>query len=422
VFTEAIKDQIGFQVEAYIDWLSSFGGEQDGCVTRLLYTEEWKQAHQALALKMAECGLLVYDDRVGNLFGRLEGTLPEAPTILTGSHIDTVKQGGKYDGAYGIIAGIIALEFLSKTYGSPKRPLEVVALCEEEGSRFPLTFWGSGNITGHHHFHKIAGLKDANDIRFEDAMFQAGFGQLIQKDCTRTDIAAFIELHIEQGVVLERQGVKLGIVESIVGQKRYTFIIDGEANHAGTTPMRMRRDALTGAAEMIKQLEKSALRYNDQLVATVGFIEAIPNATNVIPGRVIFTVDVRHANEKLLNQFTIGMISRFHEIAASRQLNLVVQQRLDEAPAHLDVGLTEKLESVCQSQGVSYQRMISGAGHDSQIFQPFCPTAMLFVPSQNGISHSPLEFTSPEDLTNGILVLIELLYHLGYEENSDENL
>jgi allantoate deiminase len=420
VFTEihkkAIKDQIVLQVKAYIDWLGSFGGEQDGGVTRLLYTEAWKQAHQALALKMAEGGLQVYDDRVGNLYGRVEGTIPHAQTILTGSHIDTVKNGGKYDGAYGIVAGLIALEYLSKTYGSPKRPLEVVALCEEEGSRFPLSFWGSGNITGLHHMHKIAGLKDANDICFEDAMFQAGFGQLIQQDCTRTDIAAYIELHIEQGVVLERQGIKLGIVESIVGQKRYTFIIDGEANHAGTTPMRMRRDALTGAAEMIQQLEKSALRYNDQLVATVGFIEAIPNATNVIPGRAIFTVDVRHANEKLLNQFTIGMISRFHEIAASRQLNLEVQQWMDEAPVHLDAGLTEKLESVCQSQGVSYQRMISGAGHDSQIFQTICPTAMLFVPSQNGISHSPLEFTSPEDLTNGILVLIELLYQLGYEE------
>jgi allantoate deiminase len=426
VFTEdqkaEINNQLIIQAETYINWLGSFGGEQNGGVTRLLYTPEWKQAQQALALKMVECGLQVYDDRVGNLFGRLEGSLPNAQTILTGSHIDTVKNGGKYDGAYGIIAGIIALDFLNKTYGNPIRPLEVVALCEEEGSRFPLTFWGSGNITGHHYMHKIDGMKDVNDIRFEDAMFQAGFGQLAQKDSIRLDIAAFIELHIEQGVVLERQGVKLGIVESIVGQKRYTFIVDGEAGHSGTTPMHMRKDALTGVAAMIKQLEKSALRYHDQLVATVGFIEAIPNASNVIPGRVIFTVDVRHTNQKLLNQFTIGMISRFHEIAAARQLNLVVQMWMDVAPTHLDDILTKWLENVCQSQGVSYQRMISGAGHDSQIFQPLCPTAMLFVPSRNGVSHSPLEYTSPDDLATGIMVLIELLYHLGYEESSDEKL
>jgi allantoate deiminase len=422
VIAEAIKIQITSLVKEHIEWLGSFGGLKDGGVTRLLYTEEWKLAREALGLKMAENGLQVYDDRVGNLFGRLEGTQPNSQTILTGSHIDTVINGGKYDGAFGIIAGILALQYLVKAYGKPKRSLEVVALCEEEGSRFPLTFWGSGNITGHHHLQKIARIKDTNDIFFEEAMHQAGYGQMSQKDCIRMDIAAFIELHIEQGVVLERGGIKLGVVDSIAGQKRFTFIIDGEAGHAGTTPMRMRKDALSGVAEMILQLEKSVQRYDEQLVATVGFIEAVPNVTNVIPGRVIFTVDVRHANENILNQFSIGMVSRFHEIADSRQLHLSVDQWMDEAPVHLDIALTKKLENACRTQGISYQRIVSGAGHDSQIFQPFCPTAMLFVPSQAGISHSPLEYTSPEDLTNGIVVLIQLLYHLGYEENLDENL
>jgi allantoate deiminase len=422
VIAEAIKIQIASIVQEHIEWLGSFGGLKEGGVTRLLYTEEWKLAREALELKMAEYGLQVYDDRVGNLFGRLEGTEPYAKTILTGSHIDTVINGGKYDGAFGIIAGILALQYLAKAYGRPKRSLEVVALCEEEGSRFPLTFWGSGNITGHHRLQKIARIKDANDIFFEEAMHQAGFGQIDQKDSFRMDIAAFIELHIEQGIVLEREGIKLGVVDSIAGQKRFTFTIDGEAGHAGTTPMRMRKDALSGVAEMLLQLEKSVQRYDEQLVATVGYIEAVPNVSNVIPGRVIFTVDVRHANENILNQFSIGMVSRFHEIADSRQLHLAVDQWMDEAPVHLDIALTKKLENVCRSQGISYQRMVSGAGHDSQIFQPYCPTAMLFVPSQAGISHSPLEYTSPEDLTNGIAVLIQLLYHLGYEENLDENL
>jgi allantoate deiminase len=316
---------------------------------------------------------------------------------------------------------MIALPFLYENYGSPKRSLEVVALCEEEGSRFPLTYWGSGNITGHHHMDKIAGMKDAKGILFEEAMFQAGFGQASQKDCVRTDIAAFIELHIEQGIVLERHGIKVGIVDSIVGQKRFTFTIEGEAGHAGTTPMNMRKDALTGAAEMIIQLEKSVPRYDEKLVATVGFIETTPNASNVIPGKVSFTVDVRHADVHLLNQFCIGMVGRFHEIAAARQLHLEVEQWMDEAPVHLDIHLSNKLESICQSHKISYLKMNSGAGHDSQIFQPFCPTALLFVPSFRGISHSPMEYTSPEDLTHGILVLIQLLYHLGYEESSNEN-
>jgi allantoate deiminase len=417
-----LKRDLAAEAVKLIDWLAAFGGDSHDGVTRLLYTQKWRAGQQAVAAKMKEYGLDVYDDRVGNVFGRLEGTLPDGKTILTGSHLDTVNNGGKYDGAYGIVAGIIALFYLLKTFGSPKRSLEVVALCEEEGSRFPLTYWGSGNLTGHHNLEKIKGMKDADGILFMEAMTESGYGDPSLKTTHRNDIAAFIELHIEQGIVLERRGSRLGIVEAIVGQKRFTFTVTGEAGHAGTTPMTLRKDAMAGAAEMILQLEKTALRADEPLVATVGRITAEPNAANVIPGKVTFTVDARHTEENELNQFCIGMVNRFHEIAASRELHLGCHQWMDEKPVQLNYNLTEKLEQICQIHNISHQRMVSGAGHDSQIFQPHCPTALLFVPSHRGISHSPLEYTSPENMADGILVLIDLLYLLGYEETFDENL
>jgi allantoate deiminase len=417
-----LKRDLAAGAAKLIEWLAVFGRDSHDGVTRLLYTQEWRAGQLAVATKMKEYGLYVYDDQVGNVFGRLEGTLPDNKTILTGSHLDTVNNGGKYDGAYGIIAGMIALDYLLQTYGSPKRSLEVVALCEEEGSRFPLTFWGSGNITGHHDIEQIKGMKDADGILFMEAMKESGYGDPSLKPTRRNDIAAFIELHIEQGILLERRGYRLGIVEAIVGQKRFTFTITGETGHAGTTPMTLRKDAMAGASEMILQLEKTALRVDKQLVATVGRITAEPNAANVIPGKVTFTVDARHTVENDLNQFCIGMISRFQEIAATRELHLDCHPWMDEKPVQLNDNLAGKLEQICQNHDISHHRMVSGAGHDSQIFQPHCPTVMLFVPSHRGISHSPLEFTSPESMADGILVLIDLLYQLGYEENFDENL
>jgi allantoate deiminase len=402
--------------EEMIEWLALYGADPEGGVTRLLYTPSWVEAQRALERKMKETGLDVFYDDAGNLFGRLETGSPGAGTIVTGSHIDTVKCGGKYDGAYGIIAGFIALQYLKDNYGSPQRNLEVISLCEEEGSRFPLTYWGSTYVTGMASYQQIENIKDAQGISFKEAMRAAGFGAGSHGVRRRDDIQAFIELHIEQGAILEFEEKSIGIVEQIVGQKRYTVEVSGEANHAGTTLMAWRKDALQTAVQMIHYLMESAGQAGAPLVATVGRLSVEPNIPNVIPDKVAFSVDVRHPSGQVLHQFSEQFLNKFKNMAAEREVGLSIENWMDENPVNMDIVLNEQVEKICRKQGVAYKYMASGAGHDSQIFASLCPTALLFVPSHRGISHSPLEYTSAKDLETGIKVLIELLYNLGYEK------
>ncbi|WP_336785909.1 allantoate deiminase [Paenibacillus sp. MMO-177] len=402
-------------VSRLLDELATFGADEQGGVTRLLYTPEWLQAQLFLAEKMKSLGMEVRFDRVGNLFGRLEGSSKEAPVVLTGSHIDTVRSGGHYDGAYGIAAGIAAVTYLKDTYGQPVNTLEIVSFCEEEGSRFPLTYWGSGNMTGVYDWQSGGIVFDSEGVSLQEAMEAAGFGKPEQDASKREDIGAFVEIHIEQGPVLERQRKRIGIVEAIVGQHRYVVTVRGETNHAGTTPMSMRHDALVGAAEMILQLEADALVFGEPLVATVGRIECIPNTPNVVPGEVSFTVDVRHIDEDVIAKFCDHAIAKFNEIAKWRGLELSIVPWLEARPAPMNKELSDKLERISNDLSLPYRRMVSGAGHDAQMFTANCPTAMLFVPSQSGISHSPQEYTSPEELAEGVSVLAALLYELAYE-------
>lgn len=405
-----------------IDRIASFsdvveGPEGDGRakgVTRLVYSRAWQEAQSCLAKEMEAAGLSVRWDKVGNLIGRLEGSDPNAPVILTGSHIDTVRNGGKLDGAYGIAGGIAALRLLKEARGTPIHPIEVVSFCEEEGSRFPIAYWGSGNVTGQFDWRGGHEYRDTNQTTLASAMEAAGFGREDQPDSLRSDLGAFVELHIEQGVMLERLAKQIGIVEAIVGQRRYGVSLQGSANHAGTTPMPMRVDALAGAAEMIVRLEVLASR-NASLVATVGRMNAVPNTPNVIPGAVEFTVDVRHDNEGTLSWFCDYLFQEYAEIANRRGLTLSVTPWLETKPVPMSRTLAMHTEDVCDALSLSSRRMPSGAGHDAQLFAPLCPTAMIFVPSKGGISHSPDEYTSPQQLADGVSVLASLLYELAYE-------
>ncbi|WP_139991177.1 allantoate deiminase [Paenibacillus paridis] len=403
------------QVMQVLNWLATFSPDEEGGITRLLYTEGWLETQQALQAKMASNGLLTEFDNVGNLFGKLLGENVDAPSIITGSHIDTVVQGGIYDGAYGIAAGLLALEYLQQQYGKPKRTLEIVSLCEEEGSRFPMAYWGSGSIVGKRNFEQIVHLQDSQEVFFADAMHRCGFGEGLARDSRRSDIGAFIEVHIEQGAVLEKEGVAIGIVETIAGQRRLKFEVIGESNHAGTTPMHMRRDALEGVSVMIQALRQEAIRVGAPLVATVGRLQVQPNVPNVVPGKVVFTVDARHADEQALDRFCRWVMKEFTALADERQLGIQGSEWFREEPVPMNEGLKRHMDEVCGSMAITSKRMISGAGHDAQMFEHICPTAMLFVPSRRGISHSPEEYTEPRDLAVGVLVLTELLYRLGYE-------
>ncbi|MCI3923731.1 Zn-dependent hydrolase [Paenibacillus sp. TRM 82003] len=398
-----------------LERLRAFSADGPG-VTRLLYGAEWEAAQSFLMERMEQLGFAVRADRVGNVYGRLEGVDPAAPVVLTGSHIDTVRSGGAYDGAYGIAAGIAALEALRRTYGPPKRPLEIVSFCEEEGSRFPLSYWGSGNVTGAFAPEEAAEHADFSGMSMQAAMEGAGYGRADQPPALRSDLGVFVEVHIEQGVILERRSLDIGIVTAIVGQKRFTIGVHGEANHAGTTPMSMRRDAGACAAEMIFELERLAGLAGDPLVATVGRLEMKPNTPNVVPGAVSFTVDARHADDAELEAFCDRFLAKFQDIAMRRGLKLEVSLWVDTPAAPMHPTLYEALMDICHEENRTYQLMVSGAGHDAQMLQAICPSAMIFVPSRSGISHSPEEYSSPKALEDGLAVLTKLLYELAYEE------
>lgn len=417
-FGEDLRASVAKEASRWVAWLSRYGATASGGVTRLLYDGAWQAAQKALKERMGAIGLAVRTDRVGNTFGRLPGKDAGAGVIGVGSHLDTVRDGGRYDGAYGIIAGLIAVNALKNAYGSPKRSIEIAAFCEEEGSRFPLAYWGSGSATGSRQPLDIMGLADAEGVSFRDAMRAAGFGDESQPDPLLRDWSSFIEIHIEQGPVLENGHTAIGIADTIVGQKRYAFTLAGTANHAGTTPMGSRRDALAGACEMIAAVEEMARQHGDPLVATAGRLEVYPNTPNVIPGEAAFTVDVRHSDPDTLDAFSLLLEERIRHIAGKRQLGVAVSLWVDTRPVPLDPRLSELAAAAAGGRGLTYRRMASGAGHDAQMLQAVCPAALIFVPSAGGVSHSPEELTAPEQLADGILVLTDLLYTLAYEENA----
>lgn len=416
-----------------LDELAAYSAPGPG-VTRLLYTPEWQGVQHFLQERMAGLGLEVRMDQVGNVYGTLAGSQVSDKVILTGSHIDTVVNGGRYDGAYGVAAAVTALHYLLETFGPPLRTLAVVSFCEEEGSRFPLTFWGSGNVTGLYSGKECINCADADGITLGAAMAAcglagdeglaaeaaAGLEQSFWRNNSpvRSDIAAYVELHIEQGIILERTSRKIGVVQAIAGQRRYLVRVGGTANHAGTTPMGLRQDALAGSAEMLLALEQSALAEGDPLVATTGRLEVYPGTSNVIPGEVQFTLDIRHSEAGVLERFCAAVLAEFAELGRRRGLTLEVQPLLETAPAPMDQELRAALEEICLRQEKPYLSMVSGAGHDAQLFAPRCPAAMIFVPSRGGISHSPGEYTSPEDLAAGLEVLTAILYRLAYAEDT----
>ncbi|MFC4321800.1 allantoate deiminase [Litchfieldia salsa] len=404
------------EAEAMVKWLSSYGQSKHGGVSRLLYSSSWINAQHALKAKMEEIGLTTYFDSVGNLFGRLEGSNPQSPIILTGSHIDSVIDGGMYDGVYGIIASLLSVKRLIDQHGQPNKTIEVVSLCEEEGSRFPLTFWGSGNMTGRYSLKDGTRITDGDGIKLLDAMKTAGFDPEQYETPVRDDIGCFIELHVEQGITLERTNKSLGIVSHIVGQRRFNIRITGESNHAGTTPMNFRKDAMLAASHLITFINKKAQETDPQLVATTGKLTAKPNVPNVIAGEVLFTLDVRHYDEQTLDQFCQELSLFFIDYSKEHEMEIEIDQWMSVKPVMMDSTLTNHLTKIAQEKGFSYSPIVSGAGHDAQVFGTHCPTALLFVPSENGVSHSPKESTKKEDLEKGRSVLTELLYQLAYHE------
>ena len=391
-------------LERRLDELYTIGAEPDGGTFRPLYGTAWSAAGDRVERWLKEAGLKTRRDAVGNLWGRAEGT-EKGKSIVTGSHIDTVRRGGRLDGALGIVAGLTAVESLLKEKGTPRRPLEVVAICEEEGSRFATNFWGSRAIVGD---------IDRVDDDMQQAMRERGLDPGRVATAARDDLDTFVELHIEQGAVLETSGTPLAVVSAIVGTAHLEVVVTGRPDHAGTTPMELRHDALAGAAAMIHAIESLARSLGRPAVATVGRLRVEPDQINVVPGRVIFTVDLRHAHLTARGALEDRIRSLCTTIAAERTLGIEIRTLQERPPVPLHPSVRALLSQAALDCGVEAPEMVSGAGHDAQILAAKCRVGMLFVPSIGGRSHCPEEATSPRHVELGTRVLARALELLAY--------
>jgi len=387
-------------LERRLDELYTIGAEPDGGAYRPLYGAAWATAVERVERWLIDAGLKTRRDAVGNLWGRAEGT-DRGKSILTGSHIDTVRHGGRLDGALGIVAGLTAVEALLKEKGKPRHTLEVVAICEEEGSRFETNFWGS---------RAIIGAIDKPDADMAAAMRERGLDPTKIASAARDDIDTFVELHIEQGRVLESAQTPLAVVSAIVGTAQLQVTVTGQPDHAGTTPMDLRRDALAGAAAMVQAVESIAKSIGKPAVATVGK----PAQINVVPGTVVFTVDLRHADLGGRRALEERIRSLCGTISEERRLGLAIRTLQEKAPVAMHAEVRALLARAAQECGVQATEMVSGAGHDAQIFAARCKVGMLFVPSIGGRSHCPEESTNPEHVRLGTEVLARSLELLAY--------
>lgn len=390
------------------------GAHGDTGVWRPVYSESWVAAQQQFASWCAEAGLDVRIDAVGNVWGRLEGSAG-GDCIVSGSHIDSQLPGGRYDGALGAIAALVAVESLKEQFGAPRRPIEVVALCEEESSRFgAANFWGSRAIVG-----RITEA-DTETVRDYEGQSIAGVMRAIDLDpgliasAERDDIDTFIELHIEQSPILEQAGLPVAVVNAITGIRHYAVTLTGTANHAGAFPMDLRRDPMAGAAEIVSGVINTAHRMGRPSVTTVGMMEVAPNLAAAIPESVSFTVDARHPDPTAREELYAAHEALMLEVAARRHLDVQWHITLDHAPYMCDVETVRTLEEAARSQDVLFMTMSSGAVHDTQQMAIKAKAAMIFVQSKDGRSHTPAEFSSIDHCAAGTEVLAAALHKLAY--------
>lgn len=400
-----------------IEALSRIGRVGETGVTRTVYSPEWVAANDLLESWMHQAGLETRRDAVGNLFGVLQGTDP-GPSIMSGSHVDSQATGGKYDGALGIIAALTAIEALNRTYGQPRQTLEVVSLCEEEGSRFSsASFWGSRAILGVIKPEDIEGTRGYIDESIGDAMRAIGLDPNLIPTAKRDDIETFIELHIEQGPILEAENLPVGIVTGITGYRHYIVEVTGVANHAGAFPMALRLDPMATTARMITELIGNATTLGAPAVTTVGRLNVEPNYPAIIPERVTFMIDARHPDPDLRQELYRRHETTLDRFATESGLTITYRFNKDLGPRPCDPGVVDLLDQVATDLAIPHRRMTSGAVHDTQRFSQIAKTAMIFVQSRAGRSHTPDEFTSTEHAHLGVEVLAEGLHRLAYGAN-----
>jgi len=394
--------------------LAQFGATPNGGVHRLALSAEEIAARAQLVAWGTALGLAPANDAAGNLFLRLRGKEPELPPVLVGSHIDTQPSGGKFDGAYGVIAALEALEAIISAGQRPRRCVDIVAWMNEEGARFAPGMMGSAVFAGKRSLEEIKRVKDSNGVAIADAL--AGV-LAAEQDLPRRPLGfpaeAFIEAHIEQGVVLERHGTPIGIVIGLQGKRTFLVEVVGEEAHAGTTPRSTRRDALVSAVDIIKSLEAALWDDVDTVRFTIGRLVLQPNVPSVVPGRATFSIDLRHNDTDVIRD--LG--DKVPDVCARARgrCEVAVTQLLYDPPLEFPPAVRARLRAAAERAGLRHMELQSPAGHDSRYLHSVCPSGMIFIPCKDGISHNEAESITPSDAVAGVRVLADVVCELACE-------
>lgn len=398
-----------------LETMSGFNSTPGKGISRFSYSPEDRKARDYLGTLFSSMGLKVAVDGAGNIRARLEGSDPGSPAVLTGSHIDTVLHGGKYDGAVGTLGAIEAVQSILES-GLPRRhPLEVTVFAEEEGSNFGSTLAGSKALFGKYSLADLEKLRNPEGKSMADMLREGGYSPETMKNSLLRpeEVKAMVELHIEQSVVLESKGIPVGIVEAVAGIRALEIRLTGVPNHAGATPMTLRQDPLVAAAHLISRIELLAGGSGTgSTTATVGKITCFPNVSNIIPGEVRFTVDIRDVKDTGIRFVEAGIEKEASAVAASRGISIEVVPVSGSDPVVLDGHIADITEDCARRRNLGYLRMNSGAVHDACMFAPLVPTGMIFIPSKGGRSHVPEEYSSPGDIEKGVSLLADVLYEL----------
>ena len=399
---------LGEKIVARIDALASIS-ERPDAITRIFLTPQHRAAAEILMAWMREAGMTAHLDAIGNVCGRYEGTAVGGPCLMLGSHYDTVRDAGRWDGPLGIVTAIACVADLHRRNKRLTVAIEIVAFADEEGVRFASTLLGSRAVAGTLN-ERIFDAKDHDGITMRDAM--AAFGldarHVGKAARMRGEILAYLELHIEQGPVLEAEDLPVGVVTAIAGATRLAVSLKGFAGHAGTVPMALRRDALVGAAECIVAIE-TFCKGDDGLVGTVGYIDARPGATNVIPGHVSFTIDVRSASDANRKLAVADIVRRIEEIAKRRDLVLQADVTHENRTVPCAPWLSSQVSDAIAGEGFRVFTLPSGAGHDGMAMIDVADVAMIFVRCRGGISHNPAEHASLQDVDAGARVMLRAI-------------
>lgn len=387
--------------------LAQIGGTPKGGVHRLALTDLDRQARDLFIAWAKEAGCSVSVDGIGNIFARRPGRDDSLPPVLTGSHIDTQPPGGKFDGCYGVMAGLEVLRSLNDLKIETNAPIEVVVWTNEEGSRFPPCMMGSGVYIGRFDLAETLARTDEDGVSVGEALNAIGYAG--DAPLGGRPLAAYFEAHIEQGPVLEAEEKTVGVVLGALGQKWFDVTFTGVEAHAGPTPMARRQDALLGAAEVIAAVNRTAVQHQPYGCGTVGWMQVAPNSRNVIPGQVRFSIDLRHLEATVLDQMVSEVTAAVQAAAEKNGLKVEMVPTADFPPLSFAPHLVDRVRQGAVIHGLSHMDIVSGAGHDAIFLAEQAPAAMIFVPCENGISHNEIENADPKDLEAGCNVLLSAM-------------